>query len=169
MKPSFEILANYTVYDFEKIAPGINSLSFRQVGYRDSIIVGLGKKYSLHSSILIRYYETGILYWNSFAETPQNSNFEQFVKLMFVRKNSGIFSYGIGARYYKLSQKSLTYGISVYSGREIDHISIGPEVFVRARFSSGTECSIEGWYEFVDINNRRVNIPNMFLVSKFNI
>ena len=34
----FEVLANYTIYDFEESNPGVQSFSFRQISYQDSII-----------------------------------------------------------------------------------------------------------------------------------
>ena len=75
MMPQFEILANYTVYDFENISPDVKSFSYRQVGYKDSIFIYLGKMFSLQTNINISYFERGILYWKSFSENSTKSKF----------------------------------------------------------------------------------------------
>ena len=80
-KPEFGINANYTTYDFENIVTGINSFSFREVSYMDTIQIKLNSNYYIESKNEIRYSERGILYWNEFSEQPQRSNFESFVKL----------------------------------------------------------------------------------------
>ena len=68
-----ELLANYTVYDFELTNNTGNS--FRYVSMRDSISIYLLKNISLSSNNIVRYYESGSLDWKNFAESPQISNF----------------------------------------------------------------------------------------------
>lgn len=166
LRPSFEVLANYTVYDFEEFSSGINSFSFRQISYRDSIGIRLSESVSIQSGIVMKYYERGILYWDSFSETPQNGNFEQFTKLMLIYGDSYRYSFGVGARYYRLDQKKLSSGTGGGFGSSIDYISLGPEALLRYIFDSGSSISFEGWYEIQSTGNENKRyVPNFFLTA----
>lgn len=162
MSPEFEVLANYTVYDFQS-TNGLQSFSYRLIGCRDTIFFDLGRHYSLQSRISLRYSERGVLYWGNFSEYPQNSNFEQFFKLLiFAEIDNYIFS-GIGVRYYGLEQNALgkASASSEYSTR-----SIGPEASVRVVFANGSYILFSGWYEYQKSNNNKTKqIPNINLQS----
>lgn len=86
-KPEFDLTANYTIYDFENTTSGIRSFSFRQIAYRDSVNIKLLDRFEIDFNIFYRYFERGIFFNKTFAELPQNSNLEQFVKLMIVVGN----------------------------------------------------------------------------------
>lgn len=164
MNPQFEVLANYTVYDFEDKGVSPKSYSFRQITFKDSLIVFFGKNISLQTKYLFRYFERGILYWKSFSENPQNSNFETFIKSLAVAKVSDRFEVGIGGRFYRLSQKNLN-RLSINNiSTEIVQNSYAPETAITARFGSGSEISINGWYEFQFYQNKIIKkVPNIFL------
>ncbi len=166
MQPRFEVLADYTIYDFEYITPGISSYSRRQIKYKDFIFIELLKNISLQSQIFIRYYEIGTMYWEQFAETSQESNFEQLTKMLLVAQTSANISMGCGGRYYKSTKKNM---IDIVGGARLkyDLISIGPEVMIKVQFPSGSRISLSGWYEFQFINKQLDrNIPNLFLKTK---
>ncbi len=166
MQPQFEVLADYTIYDFEFISPGINSFSRRQIKYKDQIFIEFLKNISLQSQIFIRYYEIGTMYWDAFAETAQESNFEHFTQMLLVARTSPDVSMGCGARYYKLTKKNLI-DIGSGPGLKYDLISIGPEAMIKIQFPSGSRISLSGWYEFQFINKEMVrNVPNLFLQTK---
>ncbi len=171
INPSLEVLANYTVYDFEDISPGINSFSFRQFAYRDSMAFRLDKHYSLSSGIILRYNERGILYWDKFAETPQSSQTEQFVKLMLIYSNlRGNLNTGIGVRFYGLKQDQLKKIPGTYISGQLDHKSYSPEFMLRYSFESGTRIDFDGWYEFRNINGIDSDeIPNFFLTVNYKL
>ncbi|RPI69270.1 MAG: hypothetical protein EHM43_02350, partial [Ignavibacteriae bacterium] len=67
MRPQFEILANYTVYDFEGEGASVRSYGFRQLSYRDSIEIRLTNYLRLEAPVLIRYFERSTLLWNNFS------------------------------------------------------------------------------------------------------
>ncbi len=165
MQPQFEVLANYTDYDYSQISQTLRDYtSLRQIGYRDSIFVSLGDGFNLQSRIILRYSERGILFWKEFAESPQNSNFEQFSKLLlFVNMNNNILI-GVGGRYYNISQGSLN---RVGGNKGIpDYVlqSYGPEALVRVVFSSGSEINFQGWYDFQLINKKeKLDVPNFLI------
>jgi hypothetical protein len=166
MNPQFEVLANYTVYDFEDISPGVQSFSFRQVSYKDSLFIFMGKMFSLHARLSLRYFERGILYWKAFAESPQNSNFEQFTKLLFYYIPTEKVSLGCGVRYYRLSRKNLMKGGGNLFSSDRFQVSFGPEAVLSVSFASGSSISFQGWYEFQRINNEKIKkIPNYSILT----
>lgn len=164
MQPRFEVLANYTAYDFEELSADVQSFSFRQVSYRDSISLDLGNNYRAQSFIFARYFERGQLSWSTFSETPLSKNYEQFIKtLIFLPVVSGI-SVGCGGRYYALRQTSVFK--SSPSGFSSDGIQqfYGPEIMAELQWNSGSKCTLSGWYERQYVNhvfNR--DVPNLVL------
>lgn len=165
MQPQIEVLANYTVYDFDE--PGVNarSYSFRQISLRDSILVRLSNEFTIESRILFRYFERGAFFWGSFAETPQNSNLEQLSKiLVFYDVGTGI-RVGTGVRFYQLEQRAI--GPGVVTGLTSSVQFWAPETAVRYTTANGSELSLGGWYEFQHVNvvGRR-NLPNLLLQAR---
>ncbi len=162
--PKFEILANYTVYDFEDASGSVKSYSYRQIGYKDTICIYLQQNMSFQFKTSFRYFERGILYWDSFSESPQNSNFESYLRgLVYIGLTDKI-RIGAGARYYSLKQSSLN--TNSVSGSDFSQKSIGPETIITSFFSDGSSISLQGWYEFQYINNLENNrIPNLFLIT----
>ncbi len=153
MNPELEILANYIAYDFEDTTYLLKSNSFRQLSYKDSITVFLGKMLSLHTYLNFRYSENGILFWHSFSELPQNKNFEKFIKFMISNKFKDNSYASIGVRYYSYS---------LYS--------IGPEAEIKILLNNGSYISLEGWYEFQKIGpgNFRT-FPDFYLTTSINL
>lgn len=170
MKPEIEVLANYTVYDFEDISPGIKSFSFRQLSYRDSIALLLSNKWSCQADLKVRYFERGLLYWDQFAETPQSSNSEQLIRLFIVNQFSKNGILGLGCRYYFLNQKSLSRLPGTNTSGDIGHSSIGPEVYFILEINERTRFFLQGWYEFQYINKMfSKEFPNFILYTTINL
>ncbi|MDQ1265355.1 MAG: hypothetical protein QG635_505 [Bacteroidota bacterium] len=163
MKPTFELLANYTVYDFNYIQSN-GSYSKRQISYVDSIMINLKKSINLQTTVVIRYFENGTLYWDTFSEKPQNSNYERFLRSLLNFETGKGTIFGIGFRYYSLDEKNL------FNSSGNNRLSIGPETMIKISFNSGSELSFKGWYEFQYINNMKARgFPNIFLKTKINI
>jgi hypothetical protein len=162
MNPQFEVLAIYTIYDFEHILSGTSGNSKRQINYRDSIQFVFSKNFSLNTYLFFRYYEYGILFWDNFAESPESGNFEQFNKAIFYYKFNDKFLCGIGARYYKLKEKYL---LTMYTDPvKNDNSSISPEINFKIKFDNSSELYLEGWYEFQNLKGLgKREIPNIFL------
>ncbi len=168
MNPSFEVLANYTIYDYETINSGLESYSFRQISYNDTISVKLDNKREIQLQNNIRYYETGTLYWSDFKESPETGNYEQFSKIMFYTTPGQNYRIGIGMRYHFLNQEHI-YDLSetginpnIYSGK-----SFSPETEIVIKFNSKSEISLQGWYEFQYIKGlEKKEIPNLFLTTR---
>lgn len=162
-KPQFGINVNYTTYDFENLVTGINSFSFREVSYIDSIQIKLNSTYSIESKNELRYSERGILYWNEFAEQPQRSNFEGFFRtLLFYRKEGT--KIGSGIRYFKRKDIRISEFISQNSVILNNFESIAPELIYEYQFDSKNTIKFDIWYEFQSINLiRKHELVNFYL------
>lgn len=165
-RPQFELLANYTVYDFESVG-GSRSFSFRQMSLRDSAIAYLGNDIHAEARIFARYFLTGQLDWANFSETPLNVNYEQFAKILIFTRPSPNISLGLGMRYYALSQQATVVGtFSAPYGSAVQQF-YGPETIIDISFKGGSRLSLNGWYEWQFVNKVLLrNLPNLFFVLR---
>jgi len=162
MQPQCEVLANYTVYDFEETAGATRSYSFRQMSYRDSVRVRLTPALHIEGQLLLRYSERSSLSWADFAETPQVSNSEYLAKMLIFSNGLG-WSIGAGARAYQFKQSTLE--LSVDQGGSLGSLRFwAPEAAIRYTAPGGSTLSVSGWYEFQTVNEgSRRELPNLFL------
>jgi hypothetical protein len=162
IQPQFEILANYTAYDYDGLSSSARSFSFRQISYRDSLRVRLTPMFNVESQVLFRYFERASLQWNAFAESPETGNLEYLVKILLATNLSPLASVQTGVRIYTLDQQSIASGAPQISTGSLH--SIGPEVAIRYATSAGSTLSLSGWYEFQTINHTQTRkLPNMLL------
>ncbi|MDZ4744690.1 MAG: hypothetical protein SGJ05_01660 [bacterium] len=164
MQPQCEVLANYTVYDFEETAGSTRSYSFRQMSYRDSMRIQLTPALKIETQLLLRYSERSSLSWTDFAEVPQVSNTEYLAKMLIFSSNSG-WSIGAGARAYQFKQNTLV--LSVDQGRSLGSLRFwAPETAIRYTTTGGSTLSVSGWYEFQVVNEgTRRELPNLLLLA----
>lgn len=146
---SFDVSANYTVYDFEDLTSPLKSFSFRQFTAIDSTTIKLTSKTSLFIFGYIKISEQGILNWNSFSEKPTRALKEiYFEPRLILYRYSSMFSFGI--RYFSLSTFN-------YKGKELDldseYRSIGPTTVIQARLFRKLLISLSGFYEFISLTN----------------
>lgn len=162
MQPQCEVLANYTVYDFEETAGSTRSYSFRQMSYRDSMRVRLTPALHIEAQLLLRYSERSSLSWTDFAETPQVSNSEYLAKMLIFSSGTG-WSIGAGARAYQFKQSTLA--LSVDQGGSLGSLRFwAPETAIRYTAPGGSTLSLSGWYEFQTVNEgSRRELPNLLL------
>lgn len=163
-KPKFEVLANYTTYDFEQSSVDVKSFSFRQLSFRDSILINYANQYHSEIRLYARHFERGRLYWTSFSETPLNKNDEYFAKILIFRDFMPSLSVGCGARYYALIQKNLTSMVATGVSSDAVQRFYGPEVQISYKSSVGSTVSLNGWYERQTVNGVTLRyVPNLFL------
>jgi hypothetical protein len=160
--PRFEVLANYTIYDYDDLFSQKNSKSFRQISYRDSLRFRLAADLFIKTQVNLIYNETGILYWNEFAETPKKNYFEQLYRLMFVTLFEGKYETGIGVRYYKLSQSDLVPFERVLFNNWI----YGPEAMLRAKVLQRSEVIFDGRLDFQALGGKYSMTPNFTILAK---
>ena len=68
----FQVLANYTVYDFQDIISSVKSYSFRQLNLKDSLVTRFNDKVGSDIYGEIKFYERGELNWKEFSSRPVN-------------------------------------------------------------------------------------------------
>ncbi len=141
---SFEVLANYTVYDFEYAAVQPRSYAFRQFAFVDSSWLSLTSRLSLQWYSHIRLYERGELLWDAFAERPLNY-FEDKTyigSVSYALTRRLLFSLGI--RYFS----QIRFGYTG-SDRTVESTlrSMGPLASVSLTLSGRTDLLVRGWYE----------------------
>ena len=66
----FQVLANYTVYDYEDILSEIQSFSFRQLSLRDSILYNVTSRLGLEFLDDFKFYEQGEFRQDEFSVRP---------------------------------------------------------------------------------------------------
>lgn len=176
MRPQFEVLANYTSFDFEDVLGTVQSFSLRQVAYRDSIRIIVNPHATLESRILFRYFERGEFRWKEFSETPRDQNVEAFARLLCLTQmaipplySSSLFTktpsarIGIGGRLYVLTQEPVPTQSGIRPPGFVNR-AFAPETLVEMDFVSGTMLRLSGWYEFqFDKTSFLRGVPNILL------
>lgn len=146
---TFEVSANYTVYDFENISSGLRSLSFRQFTATDSSHVKFTKNFAFGLNGYIKLSEQADLNWGEFSERPVRFLREIFADPMFfLTYNHAIL--GIGLRYFSLSTFNYR-GLSRIP--DTHYQSIGPKIELSYIVLDSINLKINGWYEFISIND----------------
>lgn len=139
-----EVLAQYTVYDFEDRSAQIRSFSFRQASWVDSTFIRLSQRLSLEISGSLRLYERGILRWHEFKERPQHAFVESSVwPKLFFRMQSHV-SFSVGFRYFSLERYRYDGRAKVFEQRQG---SSGPTTEVLWSVPEFGHISIIGWRE----------------------
>jgi hypothetical protein len=140
----FEVLANYTVYDFDTPGNQVRSYAFRQFALSDSTVFTLSRRTWVEWNSNVRLYERGNLRWSDFTEQPV-SYFEDFSHLGMVRyKMAPALIFSLGIRYF--SQTRFDYS----GGRRFPAYflhSVGPATLIDWDVSMKTSLSVKGWYE----------------------
>jgi hypothetical protein len=140
----FEVLANYTVYDFEQQVGLVKSFSFRQFGWIDSTSVQITKKIGLDFFAYLKLYERGQLKWTEFRERTENSFIEKtyVVQARFSPEPGLLFAVGI--RFF--SQSRYAYKPE---GKRLDLYlrSVGPTCLITWEVGRHGQIRLRGWYE----------------------
>ena len=156
-----EVLANYTVFDFEEQVAFVRSFSFRQASWSDSTVLRLTPRLAVHLVGELRVYERGILRWREFKERPQN----YFVELSLwpeLGVTLGRFLVmGIGYRTFQQDRYRYAAGV-----RELErslHTS-GPTARVEWEAPGVARISVRGWREHQQEDGKTVRtLSNLFM------
>jgi hypothetical protein len=169
MRPQFEVLANYTSFDFEDLLGTAQSFSLRQVAYRDSVTILLNPSAMLESRMIFRYFERGEFRWQEFSETPRDRNIEAFARVLCIASTNRIFTenvlnarFGAGGRLYILTQSPT--GVGFVRVNEFINQAFAPEAVIDIDFRSRTLLRCNGWLEFqFDRTSLQRIVPNFLL------
>jgi hypothetical protein len=140
---TFEVLANYTVYDFEQQSSLTRSYAFRQFAFIDSSSLQLSKRLGIGWYNHIRLYERGEFRWDNFSEKPINY-FEDKLYHGTVRY---MITYGlhfsVGIRYFS----QLRFGYKENERYQESSLRcIGPTTTIQISLGE-TSVYLDGWYE----------------------
>ncbi len=161
----FEVLANYTVYDYEAFSQ-VHSYSFRQAAFSDSTLIGLTPKISAFFYGNLKLYSRGELYWSNFSEFPLNYFVDGTAWLSFYY-GSRNYRYGIGYKYLALTQ----YNYVTATTRQFvsQQTNSGPTTSLELNLSH-LQLVISGWYQisWQSLQNHVV-YPNFELNARYTL
>jgi hypothetical protein len=163
---SFEVSANYTVYDYEDLNPNYRSYSFRQFGMMDSTTFRLTRTVDLKFKGYIRLSEQGELKWKQFSMRPTRFLEEAFL-VPQITYNFFNAQFAIGLRQFSL--KTFTYKQNK-KVLESFYLSRGPITEIYYSVTGKVQLQLKAWYEFVTLNNQKISeIPNLDFAVTLNI
>ncbi len=143
---TIEILANYTVFDFEDLNPNFKSFSFRQFAAKDSTGLRLNKRVHLVASGYVKLSEQGDFKWTSFSNKPKRFLAEYNIEPMMIYKHLNM-SFGVGIRYFSIA--TFKYNDKIIKIKETEYTSIGPTTEITLSFENQLYLKLYGWYEFI--------------------
>ena len=150
-----EVLANYTISDYEQQVASIQSFSFRQVLWSDSTTMQLCKRIHCNFSGSLRIFERGTLSWQEFKENPEEYVVEKTMWPEIVWSSTIGLKIGIGFRYfgqdrytYQTDQRIFSQGIE----------AMGPTASIEWLGLAGEKVSINGWREEQNNNGTTTTI-----------
>ena len=168
--PSFEVLANYTIYDFETFSQSIRSYSIRQLSYKDTISITIANNLYLTNKVNFRYYEQSKLFWNTFSELPQRQSAdissEWMCRYDFDNVRTNILNnkkIGFGMRLYYLDVVI----VNMPNNRNIVY-SYAPEALFNFKINKWVfHCNV--WCEFRDENKNKRIIPHFNINTGYSL
>ena len=139
-----EVLANYTVYDYNQQINFIKDYAYRQVAWYDSTSFKLSSRVELTFLGSLRLFERGVLKWQDFAEQPQEYYVESSLwpELMW-RSTIGVI-FGCGVKYF-LQDRYLYMNTQRLLDQRIE--SIGPTARIEWWGTGFKRVSIVGSHE----------------------
>jgi hypothetical protein len=140
----FEVLANYTVYDFEQQGASIPSFSYRQFGWVDSSSVEFTRRIGLDFFSYLKLYERGQFRWSDFSERTENSFVDRTIssQLRFSPEEGILFA--IGIKYFSQSRYIFVSGVKT---PDSFIQSFGPTCFILWDIGTHSRLNFNGWYE----------------------
>jgi hypothetical protein len=142
---SFEVSANYTVYDFEDITTNYQSYSFRQFTAIDSTTIELTNDVSLFAYGYLKLSEIGDFRWDDFTARPTRFLEELYLEPRFILSyKRTIFS--IGLRLFLLNTYSYQENSKVPSS---EYLSLGPIALIDVLAWNNLNIVMKGYYEFI--------------------
>lgn len=142
---SFEVSANYTVYDFEDLSSNFQSFSFRQMTALDSTTIRLTDRISLFAYGSVKLSEQGDFRWNSFTSRPTRFIQEIYAEprvILHLERSS----LSAGLRYFSLN----TYNFEKLTRiPDTEYSSFGPIVVINMNLWNRLNINMNGFYEFI--------------------
>jgi len=149
---SFEVSANYTVYDYEDVTTNYQSYSFRQFTAIDSTTLQITNDISLFAYGYLKLSEIGDFNWDNFTARPTRFLQELYLEPRFILNyNRTIFS--VGLRLFSLNTYSYQKNTKIPSS---EYLSLGPIAIIDIFAWNNLNIVVRGYYEFIT----NTNIPD---------
>ena len=163
---TFEVLANYTVFDYETLVPTVESYSYRQFAFLDSTSYDMSPHMGLDFLLHVRLYERGELQWEAFTERPQQY-FQEVTFSPAVRYTiQGNLMCAAGFRSFVQNSYLYNGTTRVSNG---NYFSYGPTTSIVLTLRTGWRLEIQGWKEFQKETNQPTrDISNIMMSAKAN-
>ncbi len=146
---SFEVSANYTVYDYEDITTNYTSYSFRQFTAIDSTTIQLTNDVSFFVYGYLKLSEIGDFNWDNFTARPTRFLEELYLEPRFILNyERTIFS--IGLRLFGLNTYSYEQTTKKLS---TEYLSLGPIALIDLLAWNNLNIILRGYYEFITNTN----------------
>jgi hypothetical protein len=158
-----EVLANYTVYDFETVFPEARSFSFRQLTISDSTTVRLGRRISISTRLQFRFFERGELRWDDFKVRP-TTFFDERTYVLFLSYEEKDRTISAGFRMFDQTQYGYQGNEKIRSGRLQ---SYGPTCIMQFRTDDELGVLIDGWYQITKSANGETRTSPSVLIRLF--
>ncbi len=141
---AFEVLANYTVYDFPQQNGQPQGFSYREVAWMDSSSVELSSTLGLDFLGYLKLNERGQLNWDEFTERLETSYAERTFTLQARYSPRPATMFAVGFKYF--AQNRFGYGVA---GKHLESFlrSIGPTCAVLWEIGPHSRFGLRGWYE----------------------
>ncbi len=143
---TFEVLANYTIYDFEDLLQTTRSFSFRQFSFMDSTRLALSNKFFTALFFGLKLSEQGSLNWKSFSTKPMRHINELSGELKFGMMLSNFSNINLGFRLF--SNREFRYeGNEKVEASNV--LSIGPVIDLNIYLKENLTLVGYSWIEFI--------------------
>jgi hypothetical protein len=141
---TFEVLANYTVYDFEQQSAQVRSYAYRQFAWTDSTAVELSRRVGLDFLAQLKLYERGQLRWDEFVERIENAFDERFLALQARFSPRPDLTVAVGYRSFRQRRYSFPTGTKV---QDAELSGTGPTCMLLWQPERRGAVVLTGWYE----------------------
>jgi hypothetical protein len=159
-KNMFEVLSNYTVYDFKDKIASLKNLAFRQFQFFDSTIINLSKIIAIDFFSNIRLSERGELFWDDFKEKPADYYVDQTYSFTIWYKESEFIKFGIGYKTYSQNRYIYKSNVKKLDYTQANHGPTGSMVY---QIDNDFNLRLTGWYEVI-VNQGRLTAKNKNLM-----
>jgi hypothetical protein len=139
-----EVLANYTVYDYEQAGSQVKSFSYRQFAWIDSTSFALTHSIGFDVFAYLKVYERGQLRWVEFAERPENTTTDKTIaaQIRYAPFPPAVFA--VGFKFFSQSR----YVFDAAGKRLSSYLrSVGPTCMILWNPGAHSQIALGGWYE----------------------
>lgn len=156
-----QVLANYTVYDYEDIISQIQSFSYRQLSIADSTTYFFTSKFNLGFYGILKYYEQGQFNNTSFSVKPIAYYEEQLLNPSVNYLLNGFVNIGIGFKFFQQDRYLYENAVKTLAN---NYKTYGPIGTLNFYLNNNSVININGGLEYVRYSNPSQNNSAVYLL-----